>query len=348
MPAPEILVGGFLLVALVFYALTGGADYGGGVWDLLAAGRTRNRQRALIEQAIGPIWEANHVWLILVVTVLFTCFPRAFSVIATALHVPIALLLLGIVLRGATFTFRAYDSRRDVVQRRWGAVFSGASVVTPVLLGMVVGALASGRIAVRDGVAVGGWIAPWAGRWPLLCGFFTLACFSYLAAVYLCVEAREQELKEGETPLTRPFRARALASWLAVALLASFLFFEARLHAPRIAAGLTARWFSWPLLVATGACAMLALHMLITDRFRWARFFAAGQVALIVLGWGASQYPYLVVPDLTIWNTAAPQVMLKLVVWALVIGSALLVPSLWYLFRCFKGEHPFSPIEHEK
>lgn len=342
---PEIIVGGFLLAALVLYALTGGADYGGGVWDLLATGRTRARQRALIEQAIGPIWEANHVWLILVVTVLFTCFPRAFAVIATALHVPIALLLLGIVLRGATFTFRAYDSRKDVVQRRWGAVFSGASVVTPVLLGMIVGALASGEIGVRDGVAAGGWIAPWAKRWPLLCGFFTLACFSYLAAVYLCVEAREQTLKEGETPLTRPFRARALASWLAVTLLASFLFFEARLHAPHIAAGLTARWFSWPLLLATGACSLLALHSLIVGRFRWARFFAAAQVALIVIGWGASQYPWLVVPDVTIWNAAAPPRMFTLVVWALVIGSALLLPSLWYLYRTFKREHPFSPID---
>jgi hypothetical protein len=115
----EIVIAGAMLVSLTFYALLAGADYGGGVWDLFARGSRANEQRALIAHAIGPIWEANHVWLILVVVILFTAFPPAFATITTALHIPLTLLLIGIVLRGSAFTFRTYDSQRDNVQRRW-------------------------------------------------------------------------------------------------------------------------------------------------------------------------------------------------------------------------------------
>ena len=124
MPSLEVIVAGLMLVALIFYALLAGADFGGGVWDLLATGPRAERQRALIADAIGPIWEANHVWLILVVVILFTAFPPAFAAIMTALHIPLTLMLIGIVLRGAAFTFRTYDTQDNDVQRRWSRVFA--------------------------------------------------------------------------------------------------------------------------------------------------------------------------------------------------------------------------------
>lgn len=370
---PHDLIAGVILVSLVIYALTGGADYGGGVWDLLATGPTKARQRALIEHAIGPIWEANHIWLILVIVLLFSAFPPAFALITTALHVPLLLLLLGIVLRGAAFTFRTYDSRRDAVQRRWGVLFSGASVLAPVVLGIVVGAIASGRVRMEGGQVVGGWFAPWLGLWPLSVGLFTLANFSYIAAVYLCVEAEEAtdpevtgkvmghatgeatalaaglgprarlQAERAQRELAPLFRARALAAWLAVTMLALFLFFQAGVYAPRVAEGLTGRWFSWPLHLATGASSLAALHFLVSSRFRWARLFAAIQVALIVTGWAVSQYPWIVVPGLTFAQAAAPANVLWALIAALAVGSVVLVPSLVYLFRAFKGEHPFSP-----
>src|SRR5579872_2059367 len=138
-----IVVVGIAGVALTAYVLFGGADYGGGVWDLLASGPRRAQQRALIAHAIGPIWEANHVWLILIVVLLFTCFPAAFAVLTTVLHIPLTLLLLGIVLRGSAFTFRAYDATHSAVQERWGMLFAIASVLAPILLGVIVGAIAS-------------------------------------------------------------------------------------------------------------------------------------------------------------------------------------------------------------
>src|ERR1044072_6470542 len=145
-----------MIGGLVLYALLGGADYGGGVWDWFAFGPHARAKRSLIAEAISPVWEANHVWLILVIVVLFTAFPPAFAAIATALHIPITLLLIGIVLRGTAFTFRTYDVQRDDVQRRWSLVFSIASTITPILLGTTLGAIASGTIRFEYGVLKSG------------------------------------------------------------------------------------------------------------------------------------------------------------------------------------------------
>lgn len=346
LPDPALLVAAAMLGALVFYALSGGADFGGGIWDLAASGRDRAAQRALIARAIGPIWEANHVWLILVIVLLFSAFPPAFARIATVLHTPILLLLLAIVLRGVAFTFRHYDSHRDAVQRRWSVLFSSGSIAAPFLMGAIVAALASGKAAAYEGTTFGETAPLWLGVWPVTVGAFALALFAYLAAVYLCVEAQESSREEAS--LVAPFRARALAAWLASGLLAIFLFFEAEYEAPEIARGLTRHVWSLPLLGATLAASLLALHGLIAGLFRLARAAAAAQVTLIVLGWGGSQYPWLVAGELSIEDSAAHPRVLWTLLAALVAGSVLLLPSLYYLFRSFKGERPFSPLDRDR
>ena len=329
------LLGGALLVALVFYALLGGADFGGGIWDLLAGGARRRAQRALIERAIGPIWEANHVWLVLVVVVLFTGFPAAFAEVSIALFVPLVLLLLGIVLRGAAFTFRTYDRPGDRLQARWGAVFSASSVLAPLMLGTVVGALASGRLRIAArGAEPWAWVAPF----PLAVGLFAAALFAYLAATYLAVEADEPEL-QGD------FRRRAIGAGVAVflcAVLGAALSFR---EAPLVYEGLTRRAWSIPLHLATAASAAAAFAALLRGRVRTARAAAAVQVALIVAGWGASQYPYLMVPDLTLASASAPRATQVALLWALAGGGVLLFPALYLLFRVFKGERPFSVVD---
>ena len=206
----ELVLALFVLAALVIYALTGGADYGGGLWDLLATGPRAQRQREVIEHAIAPIWEANHVWLILVVVVLFTAFPPAFAVMMTALHVPITLVLLGVVLRGSTFAFRKYDPGGH---RRWGTIFGVASLATPLFLGITLGGLASGEVRVADGRVTTGFFAGWTRPFALACGASALGLFAFLAAVYLTVDA------EGESDVQEDFRRRALVSGVAVALL---------------------------------------------------------------------------------------------------------------------------------
>src|SRR5512134_34610 len=146
MPDAPTLLSGAMLVSLVFYALLGGADFGGGVWDLLSRGRRGGDQRRLVASAIGPVWETNHIWVIVAVVILFTAFPRAFAVISTSLFVPVTLLLAGIVLRGAGFAFHSYRLHDAGEPGRWGGVFAAASILSPVLLGVTVGAMSSGRI----------------------------------------------------------------------------------------------------------------------------------------------------------------------------------------------------------
>ena len=326
----ETIIAGVMIAALVLYALLGGADYGGGVWDLFAFGRRAREQRALISEAISPVWEANHVWLILVIVILFTAFPPAFAAIATALHIPITLLLIGIVLRGTAFTFRTYDVQRDDVQRRWSLLFSIASIITPILLGTILGAIASGRIRVENGAVTNGFFNSWLAPFPFAVGFFALALFAFLAAVYLTLETRERELQED-------FRRRALVSGVVVGLLALTVFVLAQTGAPTVRAGISRTWWALILHVCTGLFATGAFYALWTRRYQLARICAAAQVTMILLGWALAQYPHLVEPNITIFSAAAPQITLQLLLAALVAGVILLFPSYYYLFRIFKS-----------
>lgn len=329
------LLGAVTLAAVIFYALLGGADFGGGIWDLFATGPRAREQRALIERAIGPIWEANHVWLILAVVVLFTGFPRAFAAISIALFIPLVALLIGIVLRGAAFTFRLYDGR-DPVQRAWGVVFSMSSVLAPVALGTVVGALASGRLRIEGGIPVGGYLA-WLAPFPLAIGVFAAALFAYVAATYLAVEATG--------PLADDFRRRGIYAGVAVFAVAAVALGLAYLEAPLVFSALTGRGWSLPFHAATGLAAIVAFYALLTHRTRLARAAAVIQTALIITGWGAAQYPYVVVPDLTLANAGAPARTQVLLLWALGCGALLLFPCLYLLFRVFKGERPFAILD---
>ncbi len=320
-----------VLVALVLYALSGGADFGGGLWDLLATGARGRRQREAIEAALGPIWEANHVWLILVVTVMFTAFPPAFGALMTALHIPITAVLIGIVLRGSAFVFRKYDVPDDTTHRRWSTVFGVASLLTPFFLGLSLGGLASGEVRVEAGRVTTGFLAGWTGPFAVGCGLFTETLFAFLAAVYLTIDP------ELEPDLQSDFRRRALWAGGLLAPVAVLVLVLAREGAPKIFIGLTSGW-GIPLLLAAAGCGAVALTTLWTRRFRAARAAAVVTVALIVLGWGLAQYPYLVVPDLTVHNAKSTEPTLVLLVWVLAGGALLLFPSFAYLYWVFKGQ----------
>lgn len=328
------LLAGAIAAALNIYALFAGADFGGGVWDLFAFGSRRDRQRELIANAIAPIWEANHVWLILVVVLLFTAFPPAFSRIMTLLHIPLTLMLLGIVLRGSAFTFRSYDSRRDTVQRRWGRIFAIASIGTPVLLGVILGAIATGAVSAERitefssfaETYVDSWLAPF----PLGVGVLALTLFAFLAAVYLTVEATEEDLRED-------FRQRALWAGVASALVAAVDLYLARTEAPLVWSALTEGELAMAFRVGATVAALGAFASLWQRRYRMARIAAAAEVSLIVWGWALGQFPFLVPPDLTVTNSAAPTATLRLLAVALLAGLGLLIPSIRYLFKVFKA-----------
>jgi cytochrome bd ubiquinol oxidase subunit II len=341
-----LIVAGIVGVSLNAYALLAGADFGGGVWDLLASGPRRDRQRDLIAHAIGPIWEANHVWLIIVVVVMFTCFPTAIAELSIVLHIPLSLMLIGIVLRGSAFTFRAYDSTHGPVQRRWGLIFSLASVITPVLLGILVGAIVSDDvgdvIAHRPRGFLDAYVVPWCTPWGIAIGVLALTLFAFLAAVYLTVEAENAN----DLDLEDDFRRRALEAAGAVIVVAWVAISVARHTVPRVYATLMASPYAVPLQIATAIAGFTAILALIRRRYRVARVAAAAEVSLVIWGWLITQYPYVVPPSLTLAAAAASPATLKPVIGAITAGAVILFPSLWYLFRVFKGgDSAFDHVE---
>ncbi len=329
---PEV-VGVVALGTLVAYAVLAGADFGGGVWDLFARGPRARKQRAAIATAMGPVWEANHVWLIFLIVLLFTCFPAAFAALSVAFFAPFHLVLLGVVLRGAAFVFRAHGHAAIGARLSWGHVFGGASVITPFLLGVCLGAVSNGRIRVESGrvapEAAWAWLDPLA----LAIGALALALCAYLAAVYLTLET------EGE--LRGDFRRRALGAWLAAGLISIGTLLLTYVEAPRLWTGLTSLRAA-PVVAGGILLAPLSALAMWRHRFATARALAVGQVILLVVGWALAQWPYIIYPDVTVIDSAAPAPTLRFVLWTLVPGMGLLLPSLWLLFVVFKGRNPAS------
>lgn len=319
------------LFGMIAYGIFGGADFGGGVWDLFASGPRKKEQRLAIQKAMGPVWEANHVWLIFVVVVLFTCFPRAYAKLAIALFLPFHLALVGIMLRGASFVFRSYQSQNPEAAAQtsaWGLVFGVASIISPVLLGAAFGVVTEGLIHVEDDKVIlqskWFWLTPYA----LTNGLLALVTCAYLAAVYLTNETQGQ--------LREDFRQRAIFAGTGTAVLAGVVL---------LLAWFSARWFvermllprALPVVLAGLVCFGLSAWAVFSRRYVLARVFAAGEISLLILGWGLAQHPYLVYPDLQFVETAAPLATLQFLVLTLPVGAALIAPSLFYLFRVFKN-----------
>src|ERR1700685_3617858 len=287
----DLILAGVMLVALVIYSLLGGADYGAGFWDLICAGVRQEEQRALIARAIQPVWEVNHIWLILVVVLTFSGFPAAFSAICLGLAVPIFLILLGILLRGESYVFRAYFTGSVRTQLHWGKVFSISSSITPLFLGIVIGAISSNAVLVHDGVSENGFLRTWFHPFPLIVGVLSLSLFAYLSACYLTIETNDAALQND-------FRNRALFSGFVSMLVAFATYVLAGNFALEIRNGLSRAPYVWLVEAGAGIAALVAFHALWSRSYPRARIAAAAQVGLIVIGWGLAQYPYLVRPPL--------------------------------------------------
>jgi cytochrome bd ubiquinol oxidase subunit II len=314
--AEAIAVAAILFVVLAAYALFGGADFGGGIWDLLAGGTERGAApRDLIDESITPVWEANHVWLVFILVLLWTAFPAAFAAIMTALFVPLSLSLLGIVLRGVGFAFR-HTAQRLRMQQLTGALFAAASLITPFFMGTVVGAVATGQVPVHPaGNVLDAWTSPTA----ILTGVLFVAACAYVSAVFLVVEARQR----GHRELTRYFSLRATAAGAVTGALAGSTFGEMSVSSPYVFGRLTG--LALPLVGISIAAGIAVLCML---WLRWyhpvgLRLLAAVAVAAVVWGWGLAQYPYLFPQSLSLVAGSAPTA--SLVAEFVVAGLAVLL-----------------------
>ncbi len=323
-----------LWVGATFYALFGGADFGGGFWDLIAGDAEKGeRPRALIQRSLTPVWEANHVWLIFILVVLWTAFPPAFSAVMSTLYVPLALAAVGIVLRGSGFAFR--KSIEGLAARRAaGATFALSSVLTPFFMGAVVGAIASGNVpAAGNGDAFSSWLEPL----PLLTGAMFVASGAYLSAVFLVGDAR----RAGEADLERYFVRRALAAAAVAGLAAALGLIELHAEARYIFDRLTSQGL--PLVILSVLCGIGLLAVLLRGGRKPLRPLAAGAVVAVIWGWGVAQFPYLLPTSLRIDQAAAPDPTLDIVFVVFAVAAVLVLPSLGLLYTLSQRDL----LEHE-
>jgi cytochrome d ubiquinol oxidase subunit II len=322
------LVLAVMWVGLTAYALFGGADFGGGWWDLVAGGARRGApQRELIEHSIGPVWEANHVWLIFVLVTLWTGFPAAFAAIMSTLYVPLTLAAFGVILRGSAFAFRKSVSEVSL-KRLFGATFALSSVLTPFFLGTVAGAVASGRVP--PGNAAGDAVTSWLNPTSVLGGTLAVGACAYLAAVYLCADSR----RDGNDAMAEAFRRRALVTAVVVGAVAFAGVFVLRADAPRLFRGLTHR--ALPLMLLTAVAGVASIRLLLARRYNVARVTSALAVAAVLWGWGVGQYPYLLEPAFTVQEAAADPAALRPLLVTMVVAGALVGPSLALLIAMFQ------------
>jgi cytochrome bd ubiquinol oxidase subunit II len=312
-----------LFTGVVAYAVLGGADFGAGFWDLTAGGAERGRRpRHLVDVTLAPVWEANHVWLIFCLVMMWSAFPTAFAAITTTLYLPLGLAALGIVVRGSGFAFRKVFVRTDQ-QRLAGAAFAASSVITPFFLGTVAGGIASGRVPSSGyGDPVRSWINPTS----ILGGVLAVLTCAVLAAVFLVAEAR----RRGDADLERWFRRRALV--IAVVTGGVVLAGIAVLHAdsPHLFSELTGRGLV--LVVASAVCGVAALVLLPRAAPGVLRLLAVGAVVTVVVGWGVAQYPYLLGTHLTINQGAAPAPTLWALTMVAAAAVAFVLPGFGLLF----------------
>ena len=326
--------------ALIAYAVFGGADFGAGVWDLLAFGPNAERKHKLIDEALGPVWETNHVWLVFLVVGLFSAFPTPFSVIVIVLFIPLTLALIGTVLRGAAFVFRTHGLRSEKPWfRMWSRIFSFSSVLTPFFLVLSAAAVASGQIRAR-GVPIETnlgslWLTPFA----LTIGLMAVALCATLAAIFLTVEATNNK----ETELAEAFRWRGLIAGALTALLGALGLLLSSSYAPLLWRGMVGH--TLPLVIATMLIGLGAAATLFFRYYALARVLIVAETAFMLGSWGVSQIPYLLPPDVTVDGGAgAPSTLLLLLI-GIIIGMALVLPSIWFLFYIFKLKSGESLLE---
>jgi len=315
-----------VMAGLTAYAILAGADFGAGLWDLTAGGPERGgRVRGMVQRSMSPVWEANHVWLIFVLVVLWTAFPVVFGSVFSTLYVPLFLAVGGIIVRGTAFALRGQAATINEA-RALGAMFASTSLLVPFFLGAALGGIASGRVPV--GNATGDPWSSWLNPTSLMVGFLAVVTGAHLAAVYLAGDSVRAELPDME----RAFRARALTSGVVAGVAAIGALPILASDAPDLFSGLD-HGLGLASVVASGLCGAATLALVAASRFALARATSAAAVVAVMIGWAAAQKPDLLPGALTLEQAAAGDTVLAGLLGGLAVGALILVPSLVYLYR---------------
>lgn len=322
----------FLLIAVFLYCLLGGADFGAGIIELFA-GSNKDKIKTLVSKAMAPIWEANHMWVIITVVILFMGFPAIYTQVSISLYIPLILLLIGIIFRGTAFTFRHYDAILDESQIVYSRIFAVSSLIVSFFFGLIIGALVSGKITAEQGNFYESYIHPWINLFSISTGVFICSLFVFIASVYLISETTEKELKE---LIIKKTKLATLIMVLSGALVFIFSYVEG--------ADFAVRFFSHPVSIIIILAATLTLPVLwkiIGKGSVWpSRVLAGAQLFFILAAFYSIYFPEVIIlktgDNITLFNAAAPDATLTQLGWALIIGSCLIFPTLFYLYKVFK------------
>ena len=330
----DVILAGALGASILLFALAGGADFGAGFWSLLARrGERATEQQQLIERSIGPLWEANELWIVVSAVILWSAFTPAFAAYGTALFVPFVLAIGGVLLRGAFLAFRI-EAQEEAPRayRFFGEIFGSMSIITPFFLGTAAGAIASGRLRLNENeLPVDGYFQPWLGPFPIIVGVLGVVTCTYLSAIYLTIDAADNE------PLQEDFRLRGIISGVALGVLGVAAIPITRLDAPHMWEGLAPGKPASVLMIVAAAFVVASVVLLFLRRYWFARVAAILQVVSVFCAWAVAQYPYLLVPDITIQDAASPRSVLVAMSILIIAYVVVLGPALYLLFRLFKS-----------
>lgn len=326
-------------VALFLYTILGGADFGAGIVEIF----TGKKGVSTISKAIAPVWEANHVWLILVIVVVFNGFPKVYSTLSTVLHIPLMGVLIGIIFRGTAFTFRHYDVLEDETHRYYDWFFRVSSLFTPLFLGMTLGAMILGKMTTDYSQSFHTvFIAPWLNWFCFALGVFSTTLFSYIASVFLVGEVKTENGKD----LVVKFAQRSLFATMIFGGVVMLL-------AEREGLSLFQKFITHPLSLGASAIATLLIPVIFIlikkDNILWMRIATGAQVAFIFIGWAAVQFPNFIQfkdgTTLSMYNAAAPNSTFTQMVIALTVGLLVVIPAFLYLFKIFKWDNTSKEIK---
>ncbi len=325
----------FFLVSIYIYCLLGGADFGAGIIELGEKRKFKERTRHLVSDAMAPIWEANHMWLIIAVVILFNAFPLVYTTLLVSLSIPLILMLIGIILRGTAFTFRHYDAIKDSSQELYSKVFEYSSLIVPFFFGLVVGSIVSGNIVTNPSSFYEGYVNPWLNLFSISTGIFVASLFSFIASVFLTSEISDKSILNGFILKSKKSIVAAVAGGLLV-------FISSIIDNVHFSESFFGNYLSIGLMLIATACLPL-LWKTLEKGSKWISRILVGAQLLFILGaFYIVYFPTLVIirngSSLTFYNSAAPEITINYLGWALIVGSLIIFPALFYLLRVFKTE----------
>lgn len=323
----------FLCLAILLYFLLGGADFGAGIIELFTSQKNRSKTRKTMSQAIGPVWEANHMWLIITIVILFVAFPKIYTTMSVYLHIPLAIMLIGIIARGTAFVFRHYDAVKDQMQEVYNKIFIYSSFITPLFLGIIAGSVLSGQIDTQANDFATAYVFGWLNWFSIAVGLFTVALCGFLAAIYLIGETEANEDK-------KRFIKKAEYMNVAAVIFGAMVFTAAHFENVPLIYWVFQNNVALAAVVLASLSLVLLWYLLLKGKTKVLRILAGFQVTMILVAISYAHFPNFIRlkngDTISLYETIAPIKTVQSLGWALVLGSFLILPFLGYLFYKFQ------------